>query len=101
MIVVPDCTGVAAGDIGATIGTTESDTFSPATATIAAGQYVKFSTTGDHNFESQPGAAASAAFSSGAPGSQTTCLQFTVAGSYPFECVVHASMGMTGTLTVN
>ena len=38
---------------------------------------------------------------SGAPGAQTACLQFTVAGTYPWECVVHAGMGMTGTLTVN
>jgi plastocyanin len=40
-------------------------------------------------------------FVSGPAGAQTTCLQFTVAGTFPFECVVHAAMGMKGTLTVN
>jgi plastocyanin len=101
VIVVADCTGIGSADIGANITTTDEDTFNPSTATIKANQYVKFTTTGDHNFQNQPGAAPSATFSSGAPGSQTTCLQFTVAGSYPYECVVHASMGMLGTLTVN
>jgi plastocyanin len=101
VIVVAGCTNVAAGDIAATITTTASDTFNPATATIAAGQYVKFTTAGDHNFQNQPNATAENKFVSAAPGAQTTCLQFTVAGSYPFECVVHASMGMKGTLTVN
>ena len=99
--VVAKCTGIGSADIGANITTTDEDTFQPSTATIKAGQYVKFTTTDDHNFQNQPGAAAAATFSSGAPGSQTTCLQFTVAGSYPFECVVHAGMGMLGTLTVN
>lgn len=98
--VVANCTGVAAGDIAATI-TTSGFSFSPSTATIAAGQYIKFTTAGNHNFQNQPGAPADAMFDSGPPGAQTACLQFTVAGSYPFECVVHASMGMTGTLTVN
>ena len=101
MIVVPNCTGVDSNAIGASITTTPSDTFSPNTATITAGQYVKFTTTGGHNFQNQPGAPADSTFESGAPGPQTACLQFTVAGSYPYECVVHVSMGMTGTLTVN
>ena len=101
VIVVPNCTGVGSGDIGVTIGTTASDTFSPATATITAGQYVKFTTTDDHNFQNQPGASGSDTFSSGSPGAHTACLQFTVGGSYPFECIVHAGMGMVGTLTVN
>jgi plastocyanin len=100
VIVVPNCTGVDGDAIGASI-TTSGITFSPTTATITAGQYVKFTTSGDHNFQNQPGAAAASTFVSAAPGSQTTCLQFTVAGSFPFECVVHAGMGMTGTLTVN
>jgi plastocyanin len=81
--------------------TTSGDTFSPSTATIAAGQYVKFTTDGGHNFQNRPNAAADATFVSGAPGPQTACLQFTMAGSYPYECVIHAGMGMTGTLTVN
>ena len=98
--VVPNCTGVATTDIGATV-ITSGFTFNPTTPTIAAGQYVKFTTTSNHNFQNQPGAPPDAMFSSGAPGAQTACLQFTVAGTYPFECVVHASMGMTGTLTVN
>lgn len=98
--VVANCTGVAAADIGTTI-TTSGNTFSPSTATITAGQYVKFTTTGPHNFQNQSGAPANATFNSGSPGAQTSCLQFTVAGSYPFECIVHVGMGMTGTLTVN
>jgi plastocyanin len=97
---VPDCTGVDSNAIGASISTS-GDSFSPNTMSITAGQYVKFTTDGGHDFQNRPGATADNAFVSGAPGPQTTCLQFTVAGSYPFECVVHASMGMTGTLTVN
>lgn len=97
--VVADCTGVAATDIGTSI-TTSGDTFSPSTATIAAGKYVKFTSTGPHNFQNQTGAPTNATFNSGTPGPHTACLQFTVAGSYPFECVVHVNMGMTGTLTV-
>jgi plastocyanin len=100
VIVVPNCTGVSTGDIGVNI-TTSGLTFSPSTATITAGQYVKFTTTGTHNFQNQPGAPADSTFNSGTPGPQTSCLKFTTAGSFPFECVVHASMGMTGTLTVN
>ncbi len=100
VVVVANCTGVATGDIATTI-TTSGFTFSPNTATIAAGKYVKFTTSGNHNFQNQPGATAASTFSSGSPGSQTNCLQFTVAGTYPFECIVHAGMGMTGTLTVN
>jgi plastocyanin len=99
VVVVPNCTGVTSGEIGVTI-TTSGFTFSPSTATIAAGKYVKFTTTGFHNFQSKPSAPANKTFSSGPAGAQTACLQFTLAGSYPFECVVHASMGMTGTLTV-
>jgi len=99
--VVPNCTGVQAADIAMTITTTDSDTFKPSTASISAGQYVKFTTSDDHNFQSQSGATAAHTFSSGAPGAQTVCLQFTVAGTFPFECVVHVDMGMTGTLTVN
>jgi plastocyanin len=98
--VVANCTGVAMGSIAANI-TTSGLTFSPATATITAGQYVKFTTTGFHNFQNQPGAPPTATFVSGPAGAQTACLQFTVAGSYPFECVIHAGMGMKGTLTVN
>ena len=98
--VVPGCTGVSTGDIAATI-TTVGFAFSRTAATIPAGAYVEFTTTGFHNFQNQPGAPADATFSSGSPGAQTACLQFTVAGSYPFECVVHAGMGMTGTLTVD
>jgi len=98
--VVANCTGVATADIGATV-ITSGFTFNPTTPTITAGQYLKFTTTGNHNFQNQPGAPADSVFDSGAPGAQTACLQFTVAGSYPFECVVHASMGMVGTLTVN
>lgn len=97
--VVANCTGVQAADIAVTIKT-DADTFAPSTASIAAGQYVKFTTEDDHNLQSEPGATAANTFSSGAPGSQTVCLQFTVAGTFPFECIVHASMGMTGTLTV-
>jgi plastocyanin len=100
--VVANCTNVSAADIGATITTAaNADAFSPTTATITHGQYVKFTTTGFHNFENQVGAPATATFVSGSPGSQTACLQFTVAGSYPFQCEIHGSMGMVGTLTVN
>jgi plastocyanin len=99
VIVVPNCTGVANKDIGANIGTTAADTFLPTTATFTHGKYVKFTTAGTHNFQNQPGAAADAMFVSGPAGAQTTCLQFTVAGTFPF--VVHAAMGMKGTLTVN
>lgn len=98
--VVANCTGVAAGDIATTI-TTSGFVFSPSTATIPAGKYVKFTTTGPHNFQNQSGAPANATFNSGPLGPQTACLQFTVAGSYPFECIAHVNMGMTGTLTVN
>jgi plastocyanin len=100
--VVANCTGVAAADIATTITTDNTNNvFTPATATITHGQYVKFTTTGDHNFQNQPGAASTSTFNSGSPGAQTACLQFTAAGSFPFECVVHASIGMLGTLTVN
>jgi plastocyanin len=98
--VVANCTGVTNAEIAATI-TTSGTTFTPSTATIAHGKYLKFTTTGFHNFQNIPSAPANATFSSGSPGAQTACLLFTVAGSYPFECVVHAGMGMTGTLTVN
>jgi plastocyanin len=101
--VVANCTGIGSADIGATITTATGggDTFNPTAATITAGQYVKFTSMGDHNFANQPGAAANAVFSSGTPGpTNVACLQFTVAGTYPFECIVHAPM-MVGTLTVN
>ena len=41
-----------------------------------------------------------ALFRSGEIGSHVACLQFTVAGSYPWMCEMHG-LAMTGTLTVN
>jgi plastocyanin len=92
------CTGAS---IAQTITTTANDTFMPTTATIAANGIIEFTTTDDHNFENKPGAPANALFRSANPGSQTVCLQFTVAGTFPFQCDVHGGMGMVGTLTVN
>jgi len=68
--------------------------------TIAAGETIEFTTTGQHNFASVA-ATGALSFNSGPPagGGQTACLTFTAAGGpEDFHCETHAVM--VGTITV-
>jgi hypothetical protein len=69
--------------------------------TIAAGENIEFSTTGQHNFASVA-ATGALSFTSGAAvgGGHTACLTFTAAGGpADFHCETHPTV-MTGTITV-
>jgi plastocyanin len=97
-IEVRDCDGL---DIDEQL-TTSGFTFTPNTLTITAGETIRFTTTGRHNFASPPGAPADKTWDTGTAvaGGQTKCVTFRVAGTYPFVCTPHINRDMLGTLTV-
>jgi plastocyanin len=91
------CAGSGAS---ATITATGSFTFSPSTATIAAGQKVCWVNNSgiSHNVTSDDGG-----FTGGSLANATTVVvTFPTAGSYPFHCSLHPppTYNMTGTITV-
>ncbi|MCB9559898.1 MAG: hypothetical protein H6709_05420 [Kofleriaceae bacterium] len=95
---VVDCAGLPTTDL-----TTSGFNFSPmGDITIAVDGVIKFIPQAQnfHNFASASGAPADKQFRSGAVGhSNTVCLKFTVAGSYPFVCEAHPTM-MNGNVVV-
>jgi len=85
---VVTCPGAA--DIKATINVNAGGTaFMPSTATIPVGGIVHFDTTAAH-----PVGANDNSFTIN---TGDGCVQFTAAGSFGFQCLVH---GFTGTITV-
>ena len=78
-----------------------SDFFSPASITISANDQVEWTWGGSHHnvtSTSSPQAwTPSATQNAGA----TFVNTFTTAGTYPYECTIHASFGMKGSVTVN
>jgi plastocyanin len=92
---VVDC---ASATVAATIDSTMTPfTFTPNTATINAGEVVKFISDPIHNVLSGTPPTTDGKFST--TDGSTVCLKFTEAGSFPFFCMHHTSM--TGTITVN
>lgn len=81
----------------ATTFATQATAFSPSTATITAGQIVKFVSTATHPIGPLPGSTETDPGISVAEG-QTKCLKFMTAGTFKFICKVHSYLG---TLTVN
>jgi plastocyanin len=98
----------ASSGASATITATGSFTFSPSTATIAAGQKVCWvNNTGiGHTVSSGPAQTTSSddgRFTGGSlPNAGILVVTFPVAGSYPFHCNIHLppTYNMTGTITV-
>lgn len=83
---------------------TSSDfVFNPKNLTINAGDTVIWVDTGYHNVDGQQATFPSNPESFGnAEGSNWTYKHvFNVAGSYNYQCDLHVSLGMTGTITVN
>jgi plastocyanin len=82
------------------VGPGGSFTFSPATITIPPGDTITFQSNASvaHNAVSDDGTT----FNSGAAvaGPWTYVTPPLAAGTYPFHCTVHGSLGMTGTITV-
>ena len=74
--------------------------FDPSTQTVQVGDTVTWTNLGVrlHTVTSNP----SGPLSSGdmAPGSGTYSFTFTSSGIYNYKCIYHASLGMTGTITV-
>ena len=88
---------VTAGNVAA-VFTIQANTFTPLQATIRVGQSVLFDFPAVlHNvtFQQRTGKPADIATTSG----QAVTRTFTTAGTFPFECTLHA--GMTGTVIVN
>jgi plastocyanin len=76
------------------------DFFSPANATINAGDAVHWSWTGI-NSHSSTSTSSPALWDSGIHGNGFSfSFTFPNAGSFPYECVVHAAFGMVGSVTV-
>jgi plastocyanin len=79
-------------------------TFSPSSLTIRVGDTVTWS--GLNNEHNVTGSAAQdlgvfCGSSLQSLGTETSCSHtFTTAGTFPYECTIHASFGMTGSLTV-
>jgi len=74
------------------------DHFVPATTNISAGDRVIWSWVGNnHNSVSTTGLWASSVTNTGASFTNT----FNSAGSFPYECTIHVSFGMTGTINVS
>jgi len=90
-VLAVSCTGITPD---ATV-TTAGDSYSPTATTITTNQIVEFQMPSAHNVVSI-GTNIDSGLSVGF--GQTGCLQFTVAGTYEFECSVHL---FTGTVTVN
>ena len=97
--------GLAAGLMGATVGTSqfgvESVTikgfaFSPGTVTIAAGQDVEWANEDatNHTATADDGTWDTQTIAAG----ETTSLTFDTPGTYPYHCAIHSSMH--GTLVV-
>ena len=86
-----------------TVNTVEY-TFSPSSLTIKVGDTVTWS--GLNNEHNVTGSAAQdlgqfCGSSLQSVGTETSCSHtFTTAGTFPYECTIHASFGMTGSLTV-
>ena len=80
----------------ANINTSSSNSFSPKSATITAGQSVCWQNSSSvaHTVTSD-----NAVFDSNLPVDQIFLRSFATAGSFPYHCKIHA--GMTGTITVN
>lgn len=96
--IVADCDGL---DIDKELGTV-GFTFEPAVLTIKAGDTIRFTTPGRHNFASPPGAPPDKTWDTGpiSPSGQIKCVTFPVAGEFPFVCTPHINRNMLGTLTV-
>jgi len=87
------------------VNMTSSDTFSPSTLTIVTGDTVVWhnTDTDDHTSTSGgPGCTNDGIWNSGpvAAGGTFTRI-FSSAGTFPFHCNFHCSMGMVGSITVN
>ncbi len=86
----------------------DNNTFSPSTVTIVAGGTVTFvNLGGDHNVTANDGSfrCANGCDGSGGDGDPATnawsvTIMFPNAGSVPYNCEVHVSIGMTGTVIV-
>ena len=89
----------AASAAGATVALTPENTFSPSSIEVDVGDTVTFRWDGGfHNVDFDDGTR------SGDPTDQAALewsRTFTDPGTYPYVCVVHASVGMKGTVTVS
>ncbi len=88
-----DCSGSGAA---ATISATEAPIFSPAAATIAAGQSVCWQNTSSlvHTVTANDGSSFNGSLGSAGTFTHT----FAAAGAFPYHCTIHE--GMVGTITV-
>jgi len=104
---------VSASAVDHTVTALSSRVFDPSTLTINVGDTVTFVNGGGfHNVESAAGAVTTFRCANGCDGDGmggsgepssdpwTATVTFPTVGSVPFECEVHAGLGMTGTITV-
>lgn len=87
---------VTCDDTEPVVETTGGFRFAPMSTTITVGQAVKFTNASNHS--TVPGAAPTDSGLRATFGT-STCLKFTVAGTFNFKCSPHSSM--TGSITVN
>lgn len=81
-----------------------SNVFTPSTVTVRVGDTVRWVWGGGiHNVTSGTGCTPNGTFTSGVPTSDTAFTfsrTFDTAGTFPYFCEVHCSVGMTGTVVV-
>jgi plastocyanin len=79
-----------------------TNTFSPATLTINKGDIVTWTSEGTHNVKSGTSCTPDAKFTSATLSTGNTfSFTFSNAGTFPYFCSFHCSMGMTGVITVS
>lgn len=94
------------GDLGETAPVTKiqvtSDQFTPQRVTVKVGDTVRWTWAGgSHNVVSGAGCAPDGNFKSGAPTSGASFERiFDTAGTFPYYCEPHCTMGMTGEIVV-
>jgi plastocyanin len=77
-------------------------TFSPANLTVSTNDVVHWVFEGTHNVISGTACTPDSKFNSGTKNNaETYDFTFVDAGTYPYYCSFHCSMGMTGVITVN
>jgi plastocyanin len=89
-------------DPGAVQVAARDNVFEPADVTIKRGETVTWTNTGQnfHTVTSGSECTPSGKFNAELPPGDQFSQTFEAAGVYPYYCVPHCSMGMTGTITV-
>jgi plastocyanin len=92
----------ALSDAGATMVEARDNVFEPRNVTIQRGETVIWTNTGQnfHTVTSGTGCAPSGKFNAELPPGEQFSQTFEAAGEFPYFCVPHCAMGMTGTVTV-